>query len=141
MKITARELIEEIERNEYIENKEVVISILSKVNLNLLFDEFKKGAYYYKLKINDESIKYFENSGNSCLTTENKASKIINAIWCILTDNFYKDYTPTELLDELGYESLKKANKILSDINKNNHKLHNVFSTNDIELLTENIQL
>ena len=140
MKITTRELTEEIKRNEYIENKEVVISILSKVNLNLLFDEFKKGAYYYKLKINDESIKYFENSGNSCLTTENKASKIINAIWCILTDNFYKDYTPTELSNELGYES-KEADKILSSITKNNHKLHNIFSTNDIELLTENIQL
>ena len=69
-------------------------------------------------------------------------NKIINALWCLLSDYFcIYDRDIVEFMEEFGYENLQEGKKIYNAIKENNEKLLNIFTEDEIEYLKDNIQL
>lgn len=129
----------------YVENKEKVLQILEKVNFVIKGKGFGQG-YHYELEIftdnQEEHFEYSEGYGCDILTEENGVNKIINALWCLLSDYFcIYDRDIVEFIEEFGYEDLQKGKKIYNAIKENNEKLLNIFTENEIEYLKDNIQL
>lgn len=134
---------------EYVENKEQVEHILNQCEYDFVYVSYDtdKKQYKYTLYINDLKFDYFEGVGNEKLTAENKQDKLLNAVWCLLSDrqcvnnsiDFY------DFACEYGYnlnaDSLKKGHKIFNDIQKNNEKLLHAFAGYQLDFLTHNIQL
>ena len=139
--------LEKSNLNEYIENKEQVEKILNTCNYNIKFvgEDFRN--YYYKLYINKFAFNYFEGKGNDELNDDNKNDKIINAVWCLLIDRQSINYCNNEydFICEFGYnenaETMKNGHKIYNDILENNKKLAKFFDDEQLDFLTENIQL
>lgn len=132
---------------EYVKNRDKVLQILEKVNFAIKGkgQEYGKG-YIYDLEMftdnKEEHFEYNEGVGLEVLDKDNGMDKIINALWCILSDYFCicgRDIV--EFMEEFGYEDLAKAKKIYKDIEDNNKKLLNIFSKDEIEYLKRNIQL
>lgn len=134
---------------EYIENKGKVENILNQCEYDLIFKELdnKTKQYKYILYINDVAFDYFEGIGNEKLTDTNKQDKILNAVWCLLSDRQYILYNNNEydFICEFGYnenaQSMAKGHKIYNDILINNRKLLKCFNAEQLEFLTDNIQL
>ena len=132
---------------EYVENLEQVERILNQCEYDLKYIVLKDNQRIYNLYINDICFKYFEGIGNKPLNEENKQDKILNAIWCLLSDrqcvinsrDFY------DFVCEYGYnenaEQLKKGKEIYEAIKINNEKLLKCFSNEQLDFLTDNIQL
>lgn len=130
---------------EYIENKEEVIAILDKVEFNIEYVGQQK-CYDYKFSIiyNGKTFDfdYGEGFGNAILDSSNKENKIINALWCLLSDyRCVVDYSLVEFMQEFGYDSLKEGEEIYNTILENNKKLLQIFTEQEIDILGENIQL
>lgn len=133
----------------YVENKEKVENILNQCKYDLIFNGIneKEKQYKYILYINDIKFDYFEGMGNEKLNNTNKQDKLLNAIWCLLTDrqcvnncgNFY------QFACDYGYNfnttTLENGYKIYNDINSNNTKLLKCFNEEQLDFLTENIKL
>lgn len=131
---------------EYVENKEEVIAILSKVEFNIEYIKQGGTSYDYKFSIiyNEKTFNfdYGEGFGNAILDNSNKENKIINALWCLLTDyRCVVDYSLVEFMQEFGYDSLKEGEEIYNKILEDNKKLLQVFTEQEIDILGENIQL
>lgn len=128
--------------NEYFENVEKLEEITSKHKFTMWsrgFDNNKR-QYNYTLVIDDKKFNYFEGSGNKPLNAENKNDKIINALWCILSDYSFKDYSISEMMDALGYDC-SEAKRILNAINRNSERLEAIFTDEEMEFLYRNINL
>ena len=129
----------------YVENKEKVLQILERVNFVIKGKGFGQG-YHYELEIftdnQEEHFEYSEGYGFDILTEENGVNKIINALWCLLSDYFCIDGMDIiDFMEEYGYESLQEGKKVYKDIEENNKKLLNIFTEEEIEYLKDNIQL
>ena len=132
---------------EYVENKEKVLQILERVNFVLKGKGQSSGrGYVYDLEIftdsKEEHFEYSEGLGLDILNEQNGLEKVINALWCILSDYFCiyeKDII--EFTEEFGYEDLQEGKKVYKDIEENNKKLLNIFTEEEIEYLKDNIQL
>ena len=132
---------------EYVENKEKVLQILERVNFVLKGKGQSSGrGYVYDLEIftdsKEEHFEYSEGLGLDILNEQNGLEKVINALWCILSDYFCiyeKDII--EFMEEYGYENLQEGKKVYKDIEENNKKLLNIFTEDEIEYLKDNIQL
>lgn len=132
---------------EYVENKEKVLQILERVNFVLKGKGQSSGrGYVYDLEIftdsKEEHFEYSEGLGLDILNEQNGLEKVINALWCILSDYFCiyeKDII--EFMEEYGYENLQEGKKVYKDIEENNKKLLNIFTEEEIEYLKDNIQL
>ena len=131
----------------YIENAEKVESILNQCEFDLIALPETKQQYNYILLIDDKQFSYHEGKGNEKLTSKNKNDKIINAIWCLLSDRGYTKYTSNEydFLCEFGYnenaDKLKEGHFVYNSILEKNEKLKKCFSNEQLDFLTENIQL
>lgn len=150
--------------SEYVENQELVLKILEGYDFDIIFNgikEFDRQSYYnYQFIItnlktendheqsgvgvpNDHYFDYSEGIGNDILDESNKLNKIINALWCIISDFmcYYMDFD--EFVDTFGYgsEEVNKVRKIWKDIKYNNDMLLDLMNENDIEILRDNIQL
>lgn len=110
--------------SEYVENQELVLKILEGYDFDIIFNgikEFDRQSYYnYQFIItnlktendhkqsgvgvlNDHYFDYSEGIGNDILDESNKLNKIINALWCIISDFmcYYMDFD--EFVDTFGY--------------------------------------
>ena len=135
--------------SEYVENIDQVEKILNQCEyyLEYIGKDSRNNQFKYILHINDIKFDYFEGIGNKPLNEENKQDKILNAIWCLLSDrqcvinsrDFY------DFVCEYGYnenaEQLKKSKEIYEAIKINNEKLLKCFSSWQLDFLTDNIQL
>lgn len=132
---------------EYIENAEQVENILTQCAYDLIPLPETKKQYNYILLIDDKKFDYHEGKGNEKLNKQNKNDKIINAIWCLLSDRDCVKYTGNEydFLCEFGYnenaDKLKEGHFIYNSILENNEKLKKCFSNEQLEFLTNNINL
>lgn len=132
---------------EYIENAEQVENILTQCEYDLIPLPETKENYNYILKIDDKFFDYHEGKGNEKLNKQNKNDKIINAIWCLLSDRDCTKYTDNEFdfICEFGYdqnaETMKKGHFIYNSILENNEKLKKCFLIEQLEFLTNNINL
>lgn len=132
---------------EYVENREKVLQILERVNFVLKGKGQSSGrGYVYDLEIftdsKEEHFEYSEGLGLDILNEQNGLEKIINALWCILSDYFcIYERDIIEFMEEFGYEDLQEGKKIYKDIEENNKKLLNIFTEEEIEYLKDNIQL
>ena len=134
-------------KNEYIENKEDVINILEKHNFYItyegkgkMWDDDKNEMYKYIVEIDNKKFNYFEGLGNAMLDAENTNDKIINALWCILNEINYIYSDLDDFMIENCYEDRAKARKIYNQIMKNKQKMYDIFTSEEIGTLTENIQ-
>lgn len=135
--------------SEYIENKGKVENILNQCEYDLIFKELdtKEKQYKYILYINDLQFAYFEGIGNEKLTDTNKQDKMLNAIWCLLSDRQCIIYNDNEydFMCEYGYnknaQTMEQGHKIYNDILLNNKKLLKCFNAEQLDFLTDNIQL
>lgn len=132
---------------EYVENEDKVLQILEKANFVIKGKgvEYGKG-YLYELEIftdnKEEHFEYSEGWGFEILTEKNGMNKIVNALWCLLSDYFcIYDRDIVEFIEEFGYENLQEGKKIYNAIKENNEKLLNIFTEDEIEYLKDNIQL
>lgn len=134
---------------EYVENKEQVEHILNQCEYDLVYVGYDadKKQYKYTLYINDLKFDYFEGVGNEKLTAENKQDKLLNAVWCLLSDRscvtcFDNEY---DFICEFGYnedaKSMEQGHNIYNNILKNNEKLLKAFSNEQLDFLSDNIQL
>ena len=132
---------------EYVENREKVLQILERVNFVLKGKGQSSGrGYIYDLEIftdsKEEHFEYSEGLGLDILNEQNGLEKVINALWCILSDYFcIYERDIIEFMEEFGYEDLQEGKKIYKDIEENNKKLLNIFTEEEIEYLKDNIQL
>lgn len=134
--------------NEYIENKNEVFEILNNYN----FDLHKlptTDKYNYILSIGKPNCNvntcffdYFEGRGHDELNTQNKAHKILNALWCVLDDYkaYYNSKDAWNFCDTFGYEQTKANHKIYNMCGENADKLLKLFTKNDLDFLAQNIQ-
>lgn len=133
----------------YVENLEQVENILNQCEYDLIFKELdtKEKQYKYILYINDLQFNYFEGIGNEKLNDTNKQDKILNAVWYLLSDRQCVLYNNNEydFICEYGYnenaQSMAKGHKIYNDILINNKKLLKCFNNEQLDFLTDNIQL
>lgn len=132
---------------EYVENEDKVLQILEKANFVIKGKgvDYGKG-YLYELEIftdnKEERFECSEGWGLEILTEKNGMNKIINALWCLLSDYFcIYDRDIVEFMEEFGYENLQEGKKIYNAIKENNEKLLNIFTEDEIEYLKDNIQL
>lgn len=134
---------------EYVKNLGKVEHILNQCEFDLIYkglDE-KRKQYKYILYINDLQFGYNEGIGNAKLNSENKQDKMLNAIWCLLTDRQCVNNSASEydFLCEFGYnkdaETLKNGHRIFNYIQVNNAKLLKAFSGEQLDFLAYNIQL
>ena len=132
---------------EYVENEDKVLQILEKANFVIKGKgvDYGKG-YLYELEIftdnKEEHFEYSEGWGFEILTEKNGMNKIVNALWCLLSDYFcIYDRDIVEFMEEFGYENLQEGKKIYNAIKENNEKLLNIFTEDEIEYLKDNIQL
>lgn len=132
---------------EYVENEDKVLQILEKANFVIKGKgvDYGKG-YLYELEIftdnKEEHFEYSEGWGLEILTEKNGINKIVNALWCLLSDYFcIYDRDIVEFMEEFGYENLQEGKKIYNAIKENNEKLLNIFTEDEIEYLKDNIQL
>lgn len=132
---------------EYVENEDKVLQILEKANFVIKGKgvEYGKG-YLYELEIftdnKEEHFEYSEGWELEILTEKNGMNKIVNALWCLLSDYFcIYDRDIVEFMEEFGYENLQEGKKIYNAIKENNEKLLNIFTEDEIEYLKDNIQL
>ena len=132
---------------EYVENRDKVLQILERVNFSIKGkgQEYGKG-YIYDLEMftnnKEEHFEYSEGVGLEVLDKDNGMDKIINALWCLLSDYFcIYDRDIVEFMEEFGYENLQEGKKIYNAIKENNEKLLNIFTEDEIEYLKDNIQL
>lgn len=132
---------------EYVENEDKVLQILEKANFVIKGKgvEYGKG-YLYELEIftdnKEEHFEYSEGWRLEILTEKNGMNKIVNALWCLLSDYFcIYDRDIVEFMEEFGYENLQEGKKIYNAIKENNEKLLNIFTEDEIEYLKDNIQL
>lgn len=132
---------------EYVENEDKVLQILEKANFVIKGKgvDYGKG-YLYELEIfidnKEEHFEYSEGWGLEILTEKNGMNKIVNALWCLLSDYFcIYDRDIVEFMEEFGYENLQEGKKIYNAIKENNEKLLNIFTEDEIEYLKDNIQL
>lgn len=128
---------------DYITNAEEVQSVVNNCNFNLIDKGFNNQSkqYDYILTINKKSFKYFEGAGLEPLKATNKEEKILNCLWCLLNDYSYRDYSILDFKNFLGYEDDEQAMKILKQIKRNSARLATIFSNEDIETLSKNINL
>lgn len=132
---------------EYVENREKVLQILERVNFVLKGKGHSSGrGYVYDLEMftdsKEEHFEYSEGLGLDILNEQNGLEKIINALWCLLSDYFcIYDRDIVEFMKEFGYENLQEGKKIYNAIKENNEKLLNIFTEDEIEYLKDNIQL
>ena len=132
---------------EYVENREKVLQILERVNFVLKGKGQSSGrGYIYDLEIftdsKEEHFEYSEGLGLDILNEQNGLEKVINALWCILSDYFcIYERDIIEFMEEFGYEDLQEGKKVYKDIEENNKKLLNIFTEEEIEYLKDNIQL
>jgi len=135
--------------NKYITNNEKVFEILNNYNFNLL-ELPTTDQYNYVLTIGKPNsnvntcfFDYFEGLGNDFLTLGNKQSKILNALWCLLTDYlaYYDCKDAWEFCDTYGYEQTIENHKIYYACGENAEKLRKLFTLDDLEFLAENINL
>ena len=130
---------------EYVENREKVLQILERVNFVLKGKGQSSGkGYIYDLEIftdsKEEHFEYSEGFGLDVLNEQNGLEKVINALWCLLSD-YSCIYDIVEFIEEFGYEDLQEGKKIYNTIKENNEKLLNIFTEDEIEYLKDNIQL
>lgn len=132
---------------EYVENEDKVLQILEKANFIIKGKgvDYGKG-YLYELEIftdnKEEHFEYSEGRGFEILTEKNGMNKIINALWCLLSDYFcIYDRDIVEFMEEFGYKNLQEGKKIYNAIKENNKKLSSIFTEEEIEYLKDNIQL
>lgn len=131
---------------EYIENAEKVENILNQCEFDLIALPETKQQYNYILLIDDKQFDYHEGKGNEKLNKQNKNDKIINAIWCLLSDrdcvNCFDEYN---FICEFGYnenaDKLKEGHLVYNSILENNEKLKKCFSNWQLDFLTSNINL
>lgn len=132
---------------EYITERETVIKTLDRCDFAIIgVGRDTDGSYKYQFEIftdnKNEIFEYSEGRGCEVLTKENGMNKIINALWCLLTDySCVVDYSLVEFMKEFGYDSLKQGEEIYNAILENNKKLLNIFDSEEIEFLKDNIQL
>jgi len=137
-----------IYNNEYIENKNKVFEILNNYNFDL-HQLATTDMYNYVLTIGKPNnnvntcfFDYREGFGHDKLTLSNKAHKILNALWCVLSDYLcYKETTDAwDFCDLYGYEQTKENHKIYYACGDNADKLLKLFTKNDLDFLAQNIQ-
>ena len=132
---------------EYVENREKVLQILERVNFVLKGKgQSSEKGYIYDLETftdsKEEHFEYSEGFGLDVLNEQNGLEKVINALWCLLSDYFcIYERDIIEFMEEFGYEDLQEGKKIYKDIEENNKKLLNIFTEEEIEYLKDNIQL
>lgn len=134
---------------EYVENKEQVENILNQCEYDFVYVGYDADnkQYKYILYINDLKFDYFEGVGNEKLTAENKQDKLLNAVWCLLSDRACVIHYDNEydFLCEFGYnenaKTMEQGHNIYNDILKNNEKLLKAFSNEQLDFLSDNIQL
>lgn len=132
---------------EYVENREKVLQILERVNFVLKGKGQSSGrGYIYDLEIftdsKEEHFEYSEGFGLDMLNEQNGLEKVINALWCILSDYFcIYERDIVEFMNEFGYEDITEGERVYKDIQENNEKLLNIFTEEEIEYLKDNIQL
>lgn len=131
-----------IENNEYITNKERVFDILKDKTFDLVFTH-KDTMFHYVFIINDTTFDYGEGLGHEPMTEENKHDKIINALYCVLSDadtmNFFKSID--DFANEFGYTSISQTIKVFYSCQETNEKLNKIFTKQELHELRENIQL
>lgn len=135
--------------SEYVENIDQIEKILNQCEYDLEYigKDSRNNQFKYILHINDIKFDYFEGIGNETLTAENKQNKILNAIWCLLSDRFCVRWADDayDFICKYGYnndaQALKRGHSIYHQILKNNEKLLKCFSEEQLDFLTDNIQL
>ena len=137
---------------EYVENLEQVEHILNQCEYNIQYHGITTDNGYeqrtYILYINDIKFNYAEGIGLEKLNNENKQDKMLNAVWCLLIDRQcvnYADNNEYNFICEYGYnknaQSMAKGHKVYNDILNNNEKLLKCFNSQQLDFLTDNIQL
>lgn len=132
---------------EYIENLEQVERMLNRCDYDLIFLRESNNQYKYILYIDNEEFNYSEGIGNKKLDRQNKQDKILNAIWCLLSDRqcVMNSQDFWDFAYQFGYdgdlETIKKGKRIYETIKINNEKLLKCFSNEQLDFLTDNIQL
>lgn len=134
---------------EYVENKEQAENILNQCEYDLVYVGYDADykQYKYILYINDLKFGYREGVGNEKLTAENKQDKLLNAVWCLLSDRACVTYSDNEydFICEFGYnenaKSMEQGHNIYNNILNNNKKLLKAFSNEQLDFLSDNIQL
>lgn len=132
---------------EYVNNVEQVEHILNQCEYDLEYLTTNENKRKYNLIINDLKFSYFEGMGHELVNSRNKQDKMLNAIWCLLSDMSFYNQSATEydFIYEMGYndnaKTMEEGHKIYLTIQRNNEKLLKCFSQEQLEFLTDNINL
>ena len=105
-----------------------------------MWEDDKNDMYKYIVEIDNKKFNYFEGLGNAMIDAENTNDKIIDALWCILNEINYIYSDLDDFMIENCYEDRTKARKIYNQIMKNKQKMYDIFTSEEIGTLTENIQ-
>lgn len=94
---------------------------------------------YYVLTINNNCFEYYEGVGLDILTADNKESKILNAITCLVRDYFIKEYCTNvdDFMCEFGYKDYDHARRVYKQLQENNSRLEQVFTAEELRVLEE----
>lgn len=125
---------------DYINNKEIVLDILNSKEIEFLFINKDSKKYNYIIVINNHRFDYFEGLGNEPLNDKNKGEKIISAINCLLLDMSYSDYGLDEFIEEMGYKATEGI-RVYNAIQENSKKIKEIFSKEEIDILSSSMEL
>ena len=127
--------------SKYINDHSEVEHILFKKEFEINFKSLSENRYNYIVKIDGVRFAYFEGIGNDKMNPENAGEKVINLLNCLLIDNTYYNYDIDNFYNEMGYKKVSEAINTLKAISKNHDKLLKVFTPEELEILSNNIQL
>lgn len=128
------------ELENYFEDTEKVYDILKDLTFSIKYigTEIAKGYKYIVTIYKNEKkadFEYFEGTGNDLLDLENALDKIINCIYCIVTDFvLVEELDLLDFIDEFEYNNnLREGQRIYNLILENNKKLLEILDTTEIE--------
>ena len=128
------------ELENYFEDTEKVYDILKGLTFSIKYigTEIAKGYKYIVTIYKNEKkadFEYFEGTGNDLLDLENTLDKIINCIYCIVTDFvLVEELDLLDFIDEFEYNNtLKEGERIYNLILENNKKLLEILDKTEIE--------
>lgn len=128
------------ELENYFEDTEKVYDILKNLTFSIKYigTEIAKGYKYIVTIYKNEKkadFEYFEGIGNDLLDLENALDKVLNCIYCIVTDFvLVEELDLLDFIDEFEYNNtLKEGERIYNLILENNKKLLEILDKTEIE--------
>ena len=128
------------ELENYFEDTEKVYDILKDLTFSIKYigTEIAKGyKYIVTIYKNEKKVdfEYFEGIANDLLDLENALDKILNCIYCIVTDFvLVEELDLLDFIDEFEYNNtLKEGERIYNLILENNKKLLEILDKTEIE--------